>query len=337
MSLPAQMSAIIVPQPGGPEVMRLAQVPMPETKPGEVLIKVAAAGVNAPDLAQRAGHYPPPSDASPLLGLEVSGEIALAAGDWKVGDQVVALCNGGGYAEYVAVPAGQVLPAPANWAVVDAAALPETWFTITQTLVMRAGLKPGMTVLITGAAGGIGGAAIQISRILGADPIALVSSAEKAAYALSLGASAAIRHDTEDVAARVRELTGGKGVDRIVDMVGGDATTRNVELLALGGHLVQVSTLSNRGANIPLARLVRDDLTISGSRLRPQSSQTKAAIAHHIREHLWPAIIAPGFPQPKIQRFALAQAGDAHLAAAQRGHYGKIVLVTDFGADTGFR
>jgi len=332
MSLPAQMSAITIAEPGGPEVMRLAPVPLPKIKPGEVLIRVAAAGVNAPDLSQRAGHYPPPPDASPLLGLEVSGEIVVPAGDWRVGDQVVALCNGGGYAQYAAVPAGQVLPAPANWSLADAAALPETWFTVTQTLVMRAGLEPGMSVLVTGAAGGIGGAAIQISRILGADPIALVSSEEKAAYVLGLGARAAIRHDTEDVTTRVRDLTGGKGVDRVVDMVGGDTTTRNIELLAIGGHLVQVSTLGNRDANIPLARVVRDDLTISGSRLRPQSSETKAAIARHLREHLWPALAASAFPHPKIRRFALAQAPDAHRAAAERGHYGKIVLLTSEAA-----
>lgn len=327
MSLPAEMSAIIVPEPGGAEVMRLARVPTPQPRPGEVLIKVAAAGVNAPDLSQRAGHYPPPPGASPLLGLEVSGEIVMAAGDWHVGDQVVALCNGGGYAEYVAVPAGQVLPTPANWSLVDAAALPETWFTITQTLVMRAGLAADMSVLVTGAAGGIGGAAIQISRILGALPIALVSSDDKAAYALSLGAHATIRHDTDDVAARVRDLTGGKGVDRIVDMVGGDATRRNLELLAHGGHLVVVSTQADRNANLSLGRMVANDLTISASRLRPQTPQTKAAIARHLREHLWPAIAAPTLPHPKIRRFALAQAADAHRTAAARGHYGKIVLV----------
>jgi len=337
MSLPTKMSAITVPQPGGPEVMQLTQAPMPDVKPGEVLIKVAAAGVNAPDLSQRAGHYPPPPGASPLLGLEVSGEIAVATGDWNLGDQVVALCNGGGYAEYVAVPAGQVLPAPANWSLVDAGALPETWFTITQTLVMRAGVQPGMSVLITGAAGGVGGAAIQISRILGADPIALVSSEEKAAYALSLGARAAVRHDIEDVAARVRELTDGKGVDRIVDMVGGETTARNVDLLATGGHLVIVSTQADRNANISLGRMVANDLTISASRLRPQSPQTKAAIAAEMRERLWPAISTPDFPHPRIRRFALAQAADAHRAAAERGHYGKIVLVTDFGTNAGFR
>ena len=331
------MSAIIVPQPGGPEAMQLPQEPLPEVKPGEVQIRVAAAGVNAPDLSQRAGHYPPPPGASPLLGLEVSGKIAVAGGDWKIGDQVVALCNGGGYAEYVAVPAGQVLPAPANWSLADAAALPETWFTIAQTLVMRAGLRPGMSVLITGAAGGIGGAAIQISRILGADPIALVSSDEKANYALGLGASAAIRHDAEDVAARVRELTSGRGVDRIVDMVGGDATVRNIELLAVGGHLVVVSTQADRSANIPLRRMVANDLTISASRLRPQTAETKAAIARQMRDRLWPAISTSSFPHPKIRHFPLAQAADAHRAASERGHYGKIALVTDFGTDAGFR
>ena len=329
MSLPAQMSAIVVPEPGGPEVMRLVQLPLPEPQSGDVLIRVVAAGVNAPDLAQRAGHYPPPPGASPLLGLEVSGEIVVPAGNWKMGDQVVALCNGGGYAQYVAVPAGQVLPVPANWPLADAAALPETWFTVTQTLVMRAGLEPDMRVLVTGAAGGIGGAAIQISGILGAEAIALVSSEEKAAYVLGLGARTAIRHDIEDVTARVHDLTGGKGVDRIVDMVGGDTSRRNIDLLAIGGHLVQVSTLGNRDANIPLARLVRDDLTISGSRLRPQTSETKAAIARHMLEHLWPSLVDRAFPHPKIRRFALAQAADAHRAAASRSHYGKIVLLPD--------
>jgi len=230
------------------------------------------------------------------------------------------------------VPAGQVLPAPANWSLVDAAALPETWFTITQTLVLRAGLAAGMSLLVTGAAGGIGGAAIQVSRILGADPIALVSSDEKAAYALSLGARAAIRHDTENVAARVHELTGGKGVDRIVDMVGGDTTSGNLELLSHGGHLVQLATLADRTATVSLARMVGDDLTISGSRLRPQTAETKAAIARHMRQHLWPALGERDFPHPKIRRFALAQAADAHRAAAERSHYGKIVLLTSGAA-----
>ncbi|MEO8758225.1 MAG: NAD(P)H-quinone oxidoreductase [Devosia sp.] len=337
MSLPAKMSAIIASAPGGPDVLALATLSVPEPKPGEVLIRVAAAGINVPDLAQRRGDYPPPPGASPLLGLEVSGEIAVAAGDWHLGDKVVALCNGGGYAEYVAVPAGQVLPAPASWALVDAAALPETWFTITQTLVMRAGLASGMSVLITGAAGGIGGAAIQIAKLLGADPIALVSSTDKANYTLSLGARAAIRHDTEDVLVRVRELTGGKGVDRVVDMVGGDTTRRNIDALARFGHLVLVSTLSDRNAALPLNKLVGNQLTVSGSTLRPQTSETKAAIAAHLRQHLWPALSDPALPHPKVRRFPLAGAAAAHRVMEDRASFGKLVLVTDFGSLAGNR
>jgi putative PIG3 family NAD(P)H quinone oxidoreductase len=331
------MSAITVPAPGGPDAMTLTGLPVPAPGPVEVLIRVAAAGVNAPDLAQRAGHYPPPPGASPLLGLEVSGEIAVAAGDWRVGDHVVALTNGGGYAEYVAVPAGQVLPVPGNWDLVDAAALPETWFTVTQGLVMRAGLERGMSVLVTGAAGGIGGAAIQISRILGAEPIALVSSDEKARYVLGLGARAAIRHDREDVAAQVRELTGGKGVDRVVDMVGGPATAGHIELLAPFGHLVLVATLGGRNADLPLGAFMANHLTLSASRLRPQTSETKAAIAEHLRERLWPALADRALPRPRIRRFGLADAAAAHRAQAERSHYGKIVLVTAFGASRGNR
>ncbi len=337
MPLPATMPAVTVPRPGGPEVLTLSELPLPRPAPGEVLIRVAAAGVNAPDLAQRAGHYPPPPGASELLGLEVSGEIALPAGGWSVGSRVVALTNGGGYAGYVAVPAGQVLPVPEGWAIEDAAALPETWFTVTQGLVMRAGLTAGMQVLVTGAAGGIGGAAIQICRIAGADAIALVSSDEKAKYVLGLGARAAIRHDREDVARRVRELTDGRGVDRVVDMVGGEATARYIELLAPFGHLVLVATLAGRRADLSLGAFVANQLTMSASRLRPQTAETKAAIAAHLRRNFWAALGDPALPRPRIKRFALAEAAGAHRALADRGHYGKIVLVTDFGTAVGNR
>jgi len=321
------MSAVVANAPGGPEVLELQTVPVPEPKPGEVLIRVTAAGINAPDLAQRRGDYPPPPGASPLLGLEVSGEIVFAAGQWKVGDRVVALCNGGGYARYVAVPAGQVLPAPANWDLADAAALPETWFTVTQTLVMRAGLEAGMSVLITGGAGGIGGAAIQIAKLLGADPIAIVSSAEKADYALGLGARAVIRHDSEDVAARARELTGGRGVDRVVDMLGGKGTRQSINAAARFGHIVMISTLGERNADLPLNKLVGSQLTISGSTLRPQTAETKAAIATHLREHLWDGLAS--IVHPRIQRFPLARAADAHRVMEDRRHFGKIVLVVE--------
>jgi NADPH:quinone reductase len=331
MTNPAEMCAIIASEPGGPGVLRLDRIAVPVPAAGEVLIRVAAAGINAPDLAQRRGAYPPPPGASPLLGLEVSGEIVVAAGQWKIGDRVVALCNGGGYAEYVATPAGQVLPAPANWALADAAALPETWFTVTQTLVMRAGLRADMSVLVTGAAGGIGGAAIQIAKHLGADPIAVVSSADKAEYVLGLGARAAIRRDREDVATRARDLTGGNGVDRIVDMVGGDATRRHIDALARFGHIVLISTIADRNADLPLNKIVGNQLTLSGSTLRPQPPETKAAIAAHLRQHIWPALDDPALPRPRIQRFALAQAADAHRAMEEPTRHGKIILVTDFG------
>lgn len=326
------MTAVTVAAPGGPEQLRLETIAVPQPATGEVLIRVAAAGINAPDLSQRRGNYPPPPGASPLLGLEVSGEIVVAASEWQVGDRVVALTNGGGYAEYVAVPAGQVLPAPLNWDLVDTAALPETWFTITQTLVMRAGLEAGMSVLITGAAGGIGAAAIQISRLLGATPIAVVSSAEKAAYAEALGARAVIRRDTEDIVARVRDITGGRGADRVVDIVGGDTTARLLDAMARGGHLVLVSTLAGRDADLPLGRILGNWLTLSGSTLRPQSREVKAAIADDLRQRLWPALADPAFPHPRIRRFPLADVAAAHRAMEDRSHYGKIVLVTDFGA-----
>ncbi len=323
------MLAIVADGFGSPDVLGVQTVPTPVPAPGEVLIRVSAAGVNAPDLSQRRGDYPPPPGASPRLGLEVSGEIAIAAGEWSVGDKVVALCNGGGYGQYVAVPAGQVLPAPANWSLVDGAALPETWFTVTQTLVMRAGLKAGMSVLVTGAAGGIGGAAIQIAKILGADPIAIVSSAEKADYAVHLGARAVIRGDREDVAARARELTGGKGADRLVDVVGGDMTRHLVDAAARHGHLVLIGSLGDRSSTLPLGKIVGNQLMLSGSTLRPQSPETKAAIASHLRQHLWPALGDPALPHPKIRHFPLAEAAAAHRAVEDRAHYGKVVLRVD--------
>jgi len=234
------MLAIQISTPGGPEVLTPAELAQAVPRDGEVLIRVAAAGINAPDLAQRRGAYDPPPEASPLPGLEVSGEIV------GTGEKVVALCNGGGYAEYVAVPAGQVLPLPEGWSLVAGAALPETFFTVQQTLVMRAGLQAGMQVLIHGAAGGIGGAAIQICRLHGANPIAVVSSPEKAAYVRSLGATDIIDHSTEDFVARTREITGGHGADRILDMVGGDYLPRNIDASARGGYIVQVAS-STRG------------------------------------------------------------------------------------------
>lgn len=320
------MLAIHIPVPGGPEALIPFETPTPEPKPGEVLIRVAAAGINAPDLGQRRGTYDPPPGASPLPGLEVSGEIV------GTGEQVVALCNGGGYAEYVAVPAGQVLPLPPGWGLVAGAALPETFFTVQQTLVMRAGLEAGMQVLIHGAAGGIGGAAIQICRLYGANPVAVVSSAEKAAYVRVLGATDVIDHSTEDFVARTKEITGGHGADRILDMVGGDYLPRNIDAAARGGHIVQVASLDTQKSQIAAGLMVAKWLTLSGSTLRPQSSAAKAAIADSLRQNVWPALADGRIRPPRIRALPLAEAARGHRAMETRENYGKIVLVTDFGA-----
>jgi NADPH2:quinone reductase len=329
------MQAVVISRPGDPDVLVGQSWATPSCRDGEVLIRVAAAGVNGPDLAQRRGHYDPPPDASPLPGLEVAGEI-VAIGNgvsgWRPGDRVMALTNGGGYADFVAVPSGQVLPVPDGWNLTEAAALPETWFTIAQTLVMRAGLAPDMTVLIHGAAGGIGGAAIQIATILGAQAIGVVSSPAKADYARDLGAIATIDYTTEEVGARALELTGGKGVDRVVDIIGGAMTAQNIAASARGGHIVQVSTLDGANAEISLRTIMAKQLTLSGSTLRPQTPATKAAIADHIRAHLLPALATSGFVKPAVTTFPIGDAAGAHRAMEARNHLGKIVLVTPFGA-----
>lgn len=329
-SLPATMSVVTLTAPGGPENLVLGSAPLPALRPGEVLIRVAAAGVNGPDLAQRRGQYDPPPDASPIIGLEVAGTVAAIgenAARYRVGDKVMALTNGGGYADYVAVPEGQVLPVPRGWSFAQAAALPETWFTVTQTLVMRAGLAPGMTVLVHGASGGIGGAAIQIAMIIGARAIAVTSSPEKAAYAKTLGAIATIDR-SEDIAARVMELTQGKGADRVLDVVGGEMAAVNIEASARGGHIVQISTLDGGTAPVPLRLMMAKGLTISGSTLRPQPKEIKAAIAERIALLLLPHLSLPDWVKPNVTSFPMAEAGRAHEHMEKRSHLGKLVLLT---------
>lgn len=334
MILPKDMLAVAIEMPGGPDMLVPKTIPVPACGPNDILIRVAAAGVNGPDLAQRRGHYAPPPGASPLPGLEVAGQIVGCGPEvtgWSLGDPVMALCNGGGYAEYVAVPAGQALPVPKGWGLADPAALPETWFTVIQTLVMRAGLAPGMTVLVHGGAGGIGGAAIQICSILGARAIAVVSDADKADYCRSLGALAAINRTQESISARVKELTDGRGVDRVVDVVGGAMAAINVEVSARGGHIVQISTLEGGTASVPLRTMMAKDLTLSGSTLRPQTAATKAAIASRFRTDFLPALGDPAHPRPQIRRFVLTEAARAHAAMETRSHRGKLVLITPFG------
>lgn len=324
-ALPATMTAIAITRPGGPEVLHPVALPVPQPRDGEVLIRVAAAGINAPDLAQRRGSYAPPPDASPLPGLEVSGVRADS------GEPVVALCNGGGYADYVAVPEGQVLPLPNGWSFEAGAALPETFFTVQQTLVLRAGLAPGMWVLIHGAAGGIGGATIQICRLYGARPIAVVSSRDKADYARTLGAEAVIDHTQEDFVERAKALTGGRGVDRVLDMVGGDYLARNMAASARGGHIVQIAALDQAKSEISAGQLVMKWLTLSGSTLRPQDAASKAAIAASLRRDVWPALADGRIRPPRLRVGDLTDAARAHAAMEERASFGKIVLRTAFG------
>ncbi|KRA98460.1 hypothetical protein ASD83_14295 [Devosia sp. Root685] len=335
ITLPATMSAVHIATPGAADALQVTSLPLPEVKPGEVLIRVAAAGVNGPDLAQRRGHYDPPPGASPLPGLEVSG-VVVASGEGttrhRPGARVMALTNGGGYAEYVAVPEGQVLPVPHGWSFAEAASLPETWFTVTQTLVMRAGLAPGMTVLVHGASGGIGGAAIQIASILGARAIGVTSSPEKAAYARSLGAFATVDR-SEDVAERVLSLTEGRGVDRVVDVIGGDMAAVNVAASARSGHIVLISTLDGSTAAVPLRQMMAKGITMSGSTLRPQSSETKATIAERIAFSLLLNLSLPDWVKPRISTFPLEDAARAHEQMEARNHIGKLVLLTSFGRD----
>jgi NADPH2:quinone reductase len=334
MKLPAHMLAIAISKSGGPEVLRPVELPVPTPAPGEILIRVAAAGINAPDLAQRRGAYDPPPGASPRLGLEVSGEVAALGEEVSSlahGDQVVALTNGGGYAEYVAVPAGQVLPLPNGWSLVSGAALPETFFTIVQTLVMRAGLAAGMDVLVHGAAGGVGGAAVQIAKALGARPIAVASDAAKAAYAKSIGAAETIIHTGEDFVARTKELTGGKGADRIVEMVGGEILARSIDAAARGAHIVCVAALSGETTPLNAGKIVSKWLTISGSTLRPQSPAVKAAIAARLKAEIWPLLEEGRIVPPRIRVVPLELAATAHVQMEKRENFGKIILLTAFG------
>jgi NADPH2:quinone reductase len=335
MTLPADMAIIDFAAPGGADVLRLSRRPVPQPGPGEVLIRVAAAGINSPDLQQRRGRYDPPPGASPILGLEVGGEVVAVgegAARYAIGEQVVALCNGGGYAEYVAVPEGQVLPVPARWTMLAAAALPETFFTIQQTLVLRAGLAAGMHVLIHGAAGGIGGAAISIARAYGANPIAVVSSPEKAAYAEGLGALAVVDRTRENFVALTRDITGGRGADRIVDIVGAANMAQNLEAAAVEAVIVQLATLGGAQAEINAGLIVSKRLSIIGSTLRPQPRTVKAAIANSLRENIWPALADGRIQPPRLQYFPFAQAVEAHRAMEESTHYGKSLLLTDFGA-----
>ncbi|HVB84820.1 MAG TPA: NAD(P)H-quinone oxidoreductase [Rhodanobacteraceae bacterium] len=323
------MRAIEISAPGGPEVLRVAERPRPQPRAGEVLIAVRAAGVNRPDLAQRAGLYPPPPGASDLPGLEVAGVVAAlgpGTAGCSVGDAVCALCNGGGYAEYVAVPAGQCLPLPRGLDFIQAAALPETLFTVWANVFERGRLVAGETFLVHGGASGIGTTAIQLACTFGARVFATAGGVDKCAACVRLGAERCFDYRNEDFVSGLRAATAGRGANLILDMVGGDYLPRNLQALATDGRLVQIATQRGREAPLDLALMMSKRLTLTGSTLRPQSPAAKAAIAEALRARVWP-LLASGRVRPQIHAvFALADAATAHRTLEAGRHVGKIVL-----------
>ncbi len=326
------MQAIEISQFGAPEVLRLAERPMPVAGPGEALIRVAASGVNRPDVLQRTGAYPPPPGASDLPGLEVAGVIesgdaaALAQAGLKVGDRVCALVAGGGYAPYCVAPVGQCLPVPAGLSDVEAASLPETFFTVWSNVFDRGRLQPGETLLVQGGTSGIGVTAIQLAKALGATVIATAGSDDKCAACLKLGADHAINYKTQDFAAEAKALTGGKGVDVILDMVAGPYVEREVQCLAEDGRLVIIAVQGGIQSGFNAGLVLRRRLTITGSTLRPRPVAFKAAIAQSLRAKVWP-LLASGAVKPVIHStFPAAQAAQAHALMETNAHIGKIVL-----------
>jgi NADPH2:quinone reductase len=312
-------------------VLKLATRALPQPKPGEVLIRVAAAGVNRPDCMQRAGAYAPPPGASDLPGLEVSGTVvALGAGvaQWREGDQVCALTPGGGYAQFCATPAGHCLPPPKGWSLTQAASLPETFFTVWINVFERGRLAPGETLLVHGGSSGIGVGAIQMARAFGHRVFVTAGTAEKCAACDQLGAERAINYRTEDFVDVVKQLTGGKGADVILDMVGGDYVPRELKCLATDGRLSLIAFLGGARTNFDIADVLVRRLTISGSTLRPRSVEFKTGVANALREKVWPLIDA-GKIRPVVYKvFPLAHAAAAHELIESGEHIGKVMLET---------
>jgi len=328
-NLPERMRAIEIKQPGGPEVLVAAERALPVPKAGEILVRVAAAGVNRPDVLQRSGNYPVPKGASDLPGLEIAGEV-VACGDgvslWKPGDRVCALTPGGGYAEYCTTPEVQALPIPQGLTDIEAASLPETCFTVWNNVYDRAGLTPGETLLVQGGASGIGVTAIQMAVATGNRVFVTAGSDEKCAACVKLGAEKAINYRTQDFLAEVKAATDGRGVDVILDMVGGDYVPRELKCLADDGRLVFIAFLRGPKTDFDIGDVMRRRLTVTGSTLRPRAIEYKGKVARALRETIWPHIEA-GRIRPQVFRtFPLAQAADAHRLMESGEHIGKIVL-----------
>jgi NADPH:quinone reductase len=328
-STPETMTAVAISSPGGPEVLKAVSMPTPKPGPGQILVKVAAAGVNRPDVAQRMGVYPPPPGHSPLPGLEVAGEVAeVGAGvtRWRAGDKVCALVNGGGYAQYCIAEESSTLPIPSGLDMVRAGAVPETFFTVWNNVFERGGLRPDEWFLVHGGSSGIGTTAIQLAKAFGARVLATAGSAEKCQACFDLGADRAINYKTEDFVAACKDATGGKGVNVILDMVGGDYTDKNVIAAAEDGRVVQIATLGGADVKLNISRLMVKRVTLTGSTLRPRTREVKAGFARALEAKVWPLIAAGKVKVVMDSTFPLAQAADAHRRLETSQHVGKIVL-----------
>jgi NADPH:quinone reductase len=328
MSIPSTMRAVEVSKPGGPEMLKPVQRPVPQPKPGEILVKVAAAGVNRPDVLQRMGLYPVPPDASDLPGLEIAGEVAAAgslAKNFRVGEKVCALAHGGGYAEYCVVPEVQALPVPKGLSLVEAASLPETFFTVWSNVYDRGGLKPGESLLVQGGSSGIGVTAIQMAAATGNRVFATAGSDEKVAACVRLGAEKAFNYKTQDWAAEVKAAT-GKGVNVILDMVGGDYVPKELKCLADDGRLVFIAFLRGPKTELDINELMRRRLTVTGSTLRPRPVEFKGYIAKNLREKIWPLVEAGKIKPEIFKTFSLENAAEAHRLMESSQHIGKLVL-----------
>ncbi len=326
----AEMRYVTFDAPGGPEVLRVAETDVPQPGAYEVLIAVEAAGVSHADVMQRQGNYPPPAGASPILGLEVAGKI-VGAGErvsrWKIGDLVCALTNGGGYAEYVGVSAAQVLPIPHGWSAIEAATLPENSFTVYDNLVTRARLRARQTVLVHGGTSGIGTTAIMFADALGATTIATAGTPEKCAASLRFGAAHAIDYHTTDFVVEVKRITNGRGVDVVLDIVGGEYVARNLECLALDGKVVCIATPHGSRIELDLRRLFAKRGAILASSLRPRTAREKGAIARALERRIWPLLRKRDKIVPIVDRvYSFERVADAHVRMESSAHVGKLVL-----------
>ncbi|WP_119677445.1 NAD(P)H-quinone oxidoreductase [Indioceanicola profundi] len=328
-TIPDSMRVVEIREPGGPEVLVPARRPVPQPGEGEVLIKVAAAGINRPDVLQRKGGYPPPPGASDLPGLEVAGTVAAVgpgAEGWALGDGVCALVSGGGYAEYCVAPAAQCLPVPAALSMEEAAGLPETFFTVWTNVFQRGRLTAGEWFLVHGGTSGIGTTAIQLAKAFGANVLATAGGPDKTKACERFGADRGIDYRAEDFVAVTREMTGGRGVDLILDMVGGDYIPRNIDALAVEGRHVSIAFLNGPKVTVNMAPVMMKRLTLTGSTLRARSVAQKGAIAVELREKVWP-LLAAGQVKPHVHAtFPLEQAAEAHALMESSGHIGKIIL-----------